>query len=501
MRRSRLRGLSILLLPLPALLSLSCAQRGGSLALVADAELMPRLGALVAARPLPQGWMVVEAAETSSGAGGERPAPPLATLSLAWERVGAAPSPVARSVDRRYMAAAVELSDERYSLGAAEAKDLGLVPLESILPPRRALSIEGLWPGKAAYPFTESLDLVFHPARSEKLPRDMTAWLDEAAASAAAEAEEPLELAAAGDIQVGERQWPLLAGGEAGLASLMGAPLLGLLRSSDLALANLEAPVTVRGYANPLKRFQFRMPPGSAASLKRAGFGLLLFANNHGFDFGSEGFEDSLLDFKAAGMPMVGAGENEAEAAAPLLLTRRGQRLAFVGLAFYPKERLGFSLGDAAAGEGRAGTAVDEAAALAAVKSAAESGATVVVLAHGGAEYVESPSAAAKALYASLADAGAALVAGSHPHLLQGCASREGALIAYSLGNFLFTGEKEPPQALKGAFLDFLIYRGRVRGLRIHPIVAGYYSTALDPDQAGAEKRLSKLCAGLEAGD
>jgi len=508
MRRTRLRCLFSLPLVFPFLVVLSCGPRGGSLALEADAELMPRLRALVAAESLPRGWTVVEAGEPGGGSAGERPGPPLARLGLAWEPAGPVASSAARSLGRRYLAAAVDLSDERYSLGAGEARDLGLVPLESILPPRRALAVDGLWPGKSAYPFTESLNLSFQPARGERLPRAIAAWLDEAAraelgraAAGAAESGEPLELAAAGDIQVGEYQWPLLAGGEAGLRSLMGAPLLSLLRGSDLALANLEAPVTVRGYPNPLKRYQFRMLPGSAAALKEAGFGLLLFANNHGFDFGSEGFEDSLLDFRAAGLPIVGAGETKAEAEAPLLVTRRGQRLAFVGLAFYPKERLGFALSDAAAGEEKAGTAVDEGAALAAVKSAAEGGATVVVLAHGGAEYVESPSAAARALYESLADAGAALIAGSHPHLLQGCAAREGALIAYSLGNFLFTGEREPPAAQKGAVLDFLLYRGRVRGLKIHPIVAGYFSTGIDLDQAGAEKRLSRLCADLEAGD
>jgi poly-gamma-glutamate synthesis protein (capsule biosynthesis protein) len=158
---------------------------------------------------------------------------------------------------------------------------------------------------------------------------------------------------------------------------------------------------------------------------------------------------------------------------------------------------MGFSSSEAAAAPGVPGVAMDAEASLAAVRRASASGATVIVLAHGGAEYVESPSAAARELYRRFVDAGAALVAGSHPHLLQGCEARNGSLIAYSLGNFLFTGELEPPEAWKSAVLDFLLYEGKVRALMIHPVVAGYDFTTADPDRQGAEARFTALCAKL----
>jgi hypothetical protein len=180
-------------------------------------------------------------------------------------------------------------------------------------------------------------------------------------------------------------------------------------------------------------------------------------------------------------------------------VTKKGDRMAFVGYAFFPDESRGFTRADAAAGSSRPGISADEEAALASVRAAKAGGATVVVLAHGGTEYVERPSEAARALYARFVDAGAALVIGTHPHLLQGCEARSGSLIAYSLGNFLFTLEDEPREAWKGAMLDFLVYRGLVRGVVPRPIVAGYDHTELDADGDAAEARFSRLCREIAA--
>jgi poly-gamma-glutamate capsule biosynthesis protein CapA/YwtB (metallophosphatase superfamily) len=473
-----------------SLLLTSCAGgSGGSYSIAAEPELLPTLEALIGARPLPRGWRAAPPGEPSD-------------LEL---RVVALPagSPQPRGASpcgTRYFAASVDLAAEQYSIDASRAAELGLAPLESIILPRRALAVDGLWPGKPGYPFVETLFLSAISMGPRRLPGPIAAWVAEAAASAVAQDGRPIDLAAAGDIQVGENQWPLLAAGEAGLSSLLRGGVLGLIRNPDLAIANLEAPISARGYPNPRKRFKFRMPPGSAAALGKAGFDLLLFGNNHAFDFGPEAFADTLADFESAGVPMVGAGRDIAEAAAARTVAPGPSRgLAFVGYAFYPDERLGFTLGEAAAGEGRAGVAANEAAAMESLRAAVAAGRTAVVLAHGGAEYVEAPGAQARALYARFVDAGAALVVGTHPHLLQGCEARSGSLIAYSLGNFLFTGEAEPPEALDGAVLDFLLYRGKVRGLAIHPIVAGYDFTAVDRGQAAAELRFSRLCADLSS--
>jgi poly-gamma-glutamate synthesis protein (capsule biosynthesis protein) len=465
--------------------------RGGTLSLDADADLLPRLKKLLADRPLPTGWILA----TSS----DRAAVAISLRSLA-------PSlPLPRGaviIGTRYLAASAELADDVFSVSSRRALESGLVSLESIVLPRRALAVDGLWPGDPDYPFAQRLVLSVSSAGSGQTfwassYGSISKWLEDVAEAAKASDPRPLVLAAAGDIQIGEKQWPLLAKGEEGLSSLIRGGVLDLLRKPDIAVANLESSISVRGIPNPRKRYRFRMPPGSAAALKRAGLGLLLLGNNHAFDFGEEAFDDTLVDLEKNGLPIVGAGRNLANAAAARFIETGPSRLAFVGYAFYPDESLGFTTAEAAAGTDRAGVSADEASAMASVRGAAAAGACVVVLAHGGAEYVQKPTAAAKRLYARFVDAGAALVIGSHPHLLQGCEARSGSLIAYSLGNFLFTGETEPPEAWKSAVLDFLLYRGKVRGLMIRPIIAGYDFTTVDPGQDSAEARFAGLCAEL----
>jgi poly-gamma-glutamate capsule biosynthesis protein CapA/YwtB (metallophosphatase superfamily) len=476
-----------------ALLLAACAGRAGSVALDADAGLLPRLKLILAEEPLPEGWTI---AENSGGAGSSK----TAELRISLSALPLAPSLAGEGAPcgLSYLAAPADLSENLYSVSPSRAEELGLLPLESIVLPRRALAVDDAWPGSPGYPFARRLVLVASRTGGGAPPRAIARWVAAAAAKATAADAAPLLVTAAGDIQVGEAEGSVLLDGERGIRGLIAGGVLERLRAAGIAVANLESPVSSRGEANPKKRYHFRMPSGSSAALKEAGFGLVLFGNNHAFDYGNDAFLDTLDDLAKAALPMVGAGRSLKEAAAARFLEpKRGDRLAFVGYAFYPDESLGFTRADAAAGADRPGVSADEAAALAAVRQAAASGATVVVLAHGGSEYVERPSEAARELYARFVDAGAALVVGTHPHVLQGCEARSGSLIAYSLGNFLFTLEDEPPAAWKGAMLDFLIYRGKVRGVMPRPIIAGYYRTEPDPDRASAEARFSGLCAGL----
>lgn len=496
----RIGPIAVSLIVAWAALTFSCSRVGDDrvvakvLILSAEGDLSQRLEAIVAGYPLPIGWTLAASGELTQ-------APAAAAQSIVELSLRAAPSGAAvprgdAVCGSRYLAAQADIGENLYSVSASRAQSLGLSPLESVVLPRRALAVDGLWPGMRGYPFSQTLYLNLRRLKGRP-DAALRKWLVSAAAAQASREPKPIEVAAAGDIQIGESEWPLLASGEAGLSSLLRDGVLDLLRRPDIAVANVEAPISARGYPNPRKRFRFRMPPGSGAALRRAGLGLVLFGNNHGFDFGSEAFEDTLADLTAAGLPMVGAGSDLARAAAPRFISVASNRLAFVGYAFFPNEMLGFTLAEAAAGSAREGVNADENAAMDSVRAAAASGATVIVLAHGGFEYVQEPSRAAKALYARFVDAGAALVLGSHPHLLQGCEARSGSLIAYSLGNFLFTGEREPPAALKSAILDFLVYRGRVRGIMIRPIVVGFDATEPDPDQQGAETRFSRLCRDL----
>ena len=487
--RSAAARLRLLLAILNAALLASCASRGIELSFHAEPELMPRLQSMLAEFPPPEAWKLL----SDPGQAAYR-------LSLEALRPGEAVPAGCALCGTIYYAASVELSDPRYSVSAVHAEEIGLVPLESIVPPRRALAVDEALPPSAAYPFAYSLVLSASGRGNKAVPAGISSWMRAAGAHAAAADRRPLSLTAVGDMQLGEAQGPALLGGEDGLSSLVAPGVLERLRLADVAVGNLESPISSRGEENPRKRYHFRMPPGASAALKAAGFDLVLFGNNHAFDFGPDAFADTLQDLESAALPMVGAGRDLAEASkARVLEPKRGERLAFVGFAFFPNEITGFTSAEAEAHADRPGIDTDVEAALASVREAAASGATVVVLGHGGVEYSLRPSDEARGLYYRFIDAGAALVLGSHPHLLQGCEARSGSLIAYSLGNFLFTLENEPPEAWNGAILDLLVYRGKVRAIVPRPIIAGYYGTRLDTEMDSARRRFSKLCSGLES--
>jgi poly-gamma-glutamate synthesis protein (capsule biosynthesis protein) len=423
-------------------------------------------------------------------------------LRLEWRSAGTTARQGERTalLERRWLAAPVGFVDPRIDVSPEEARAIGLVDLREIRLPRRALSVGGRLPGEEGYVFAEDLVLTLVPSRG-RIPASLASWLEGIAKEAAPVGPpSPLVISAVGDMELGPDEAALLLDGGGGMDRLFGKAR-PFLERADILIGNLEGAVTDRTEGNPRKRFQFRFPPGASAALGRAGFDLLLFANNHGFDFGEGGFEDSLADARSAGMPLVGAGMDGVSAARPESLSRgeggKATRFTFVGFAFYPTERLGFSLDESRAGPGRPGVNADEAATLAAIREAAAKGDFVVVLAHGGSEYRFEPSPEARRLYRTFVDAGARLVLGGHPHLLQGAEAYHDSLIAYSLGNFLFTGEKEPEEALESAMVRVLVFENAIRGFDLVPVTVGMGGTDLSRSPGLAMAGFMARCAEL----
>jgi hypothetical protein len=217
------------------------------------------------------------------------------------------------------------------------------------------------------------------------------------------------------------------------------APIADLLASADVTFANLETPVAPRAGAGS-RSFVFNAPPAVIRALAHAGVDLVSVANNHMFDQGRPGFEETLRELDAAAMPYVGAGEAGREAG-PRLVEVNGLRIAFLGYSY------GFNqAGNDCPPRGRTpcvkASLLDPERAVSDVAAAARAADAVVVSVHWGTEYQEKPRAADVALAHRLADAGALVVLGHHPHVLQPLelytrSDGRTALIAYSLGNFV----------------------------------------------------------------
>jgi poly-gamma-glutamate synthesis protein (capsule biosynthesis protein) len=204
-----------------------------------------------------------------------------------------------------------------------------------------------------------------------------------------------------------------------------------MLRSADLRYCNLECPVSDRG-RNLHHLYSFRADPRAIEGLKATGFNVVSQANNHAYDWGPEALLDTLDRLRAAGIRPVGAGQNNLAAHYPLLVHVGGLRTAFLAYVdIHPKE--------AAAGVDRPGVAwLDPAQALADIRFARLLADLVIVCPHWGEEYALKPTRDQVELAHQMVDAGADLIVGSHPHVVQPLENYHDHWIAYSLGNFVF---------------------------------------------------------------
>src|SRR3989440_8936624 len=139
-----------------------------------------------------------------------------------------------------------------------------------------------------------------------------------------------LRLCAVGDLNLDRR----LAG--AGL--LQGdaiyplRPLLGSLRGADITCGNLESPIADDATPVPDSGGVFAAPRLAALALARAGFDIVSTANNHAWDGGQPAAEETMRQLTRAGVRFVGSGFGRDMAEQPVILERRGWRVAFFAI-------------------------------------------------------------------------------------------------------------------------------------------------------------------------
>ena len=249
-----------------------------------------------------------------------------------------------------------------------------------------------------------------------------------------------VELEAVGDIMLARTVGDQMKAEGSGIVF---AGVQSVFDSGDILVGNLECALTTSGDRQP-KSYTFSAPPDSAEALAQAGFDVLSLANNHAMDYGIRGLEDTLAALSQSGISPVGAGENVSQARFPVVLVRNGLRLAFLSYVDVPTESSGFDARTWIATASQPGIAwADSDHITADVVAAKLQADVVIVLLHSGYEifsYIPSVSANQREEARAAIDAGAALVIGSHPHVLQSIEEYHGGLIAYSLGNFVFDG-------------------------------------------------------------
>jgi poly-gamma-glutamate synthesis protein (capsule biosynthesis protein) len=214
-----------------------------------------------------------------------------------------------------------------------------------------------------------------------------------------------------------------------------------ILQSADVAVANLECAVGVGG--TPAKKaFTFLAPPAAAATLADAGLDVVTLANNHSLDFGPDVLAQTFAALDSAHVAHAGAGATEDDAHRPAIVEVRGKRLAFLGYVDVMTEGTGFDVRSWEAHGASPGVAWLDTARIGRDVAAAKANADiVVVMLHTGFEGHWVANVWQRAAAHAAIDAGALVVLGAHPHLLQGVERYKGGFVAYSLGDFVFDGK------------------------------------------------------------
>ncbi|OUN00332.1 MAG: hypothetical protein BAA02_04375 [Paenibacillaceae bacterium ZCTH02-B3] len=269
------------------------------------------------------------------------------------------------------------------------------------------------------------------------------------------------------------------------------------LEAADLAVGNLETPFTSRGVPAENKQYVFKAPPEYAPALREAGFDALSLANNHILDQGPEGLEDTIAHLKEAGLAFMGAGQNEEEAYAPAMLERNGITVALIGLSRVVPE-VSWKAGPNSPGVAEA---YDTTRAVAAIREADEKADVVIVYMHWGVERNDVPEPYQREMGRAFIDAGADLVVGCHPHVLQGFEPYKGRWIAYSLGNFVFTTAGLSKTQETGVLVAECEKSGEC-ALKFHPMFADKFQPApMEPEAALALlERLESVSFGADIG-
>lgn len=247
--------------------------------------------------------------------------------------------------------------------------------------------------------------------------------------------------------------------GAAGWSALF-SEVADLFRSADFGFVNLETPVAP-AHSHGTKPFLFDAPVDLPQALKSSGIRIVSFANNHAMDQGWAGFAETREHLKEVGLLLAGTSDNAATGFQPVITEAHGIRVGWLGMTRWLNG--GRNPEDAAAphvnffpypGEPGSATGATEEQVLAAVQAARSQCDLLVVSIHWGVEYAPAPRAEDVELAHKIMEAGASVLVGHHPHVLQavetyrtheipaGSGGKPGepgrdTVIFYSLGNFL----------------------------------------------------------------
>jgi poly-gamma-glutamate capsule biosynthesis protein CapA/YwtB (metallophosphatase superfamily) len=348
----------------------------------------------------------------------------------------------------------------------------GRTPADVLRAVRSSTDVLGVLPAVAVDPTVRVLTVGGrHPLRDPEVYPMEVPWPDPVP--------EVTTLAVVGDMMLARRVGRAIA--DDPVAPFR--PLAGRLKGAEITVGNLESSLSTAG-APTQGSDSFGAHPRVLRGLSAAGFDLVSLANNHVGDYGNRAIGQTFDRLRASDLPYVGAGRNLAEARRPVVVSRGGVRIGFLGTD---------SIGETpAATSRRAGTnrldmpprtgPLDRAALsristdIRRLKRTVD---VVVVIPHWGTQYTHHPEASQRTAARAFAAAGADLVIGGHPHWVQGWERSGSTTVVHSLGNFIFDMDFST-KTREGVFVEVVLWGGQVRAVEPVPyVIDGDFSPRL----------------------
>ena len=236
------------------------------------------------------------------------------------------------------------------------------------------------------------------------------------------------------------------------------------LKEADIVFGNLEGVISDKGIkAGSI--YSFRANPKVIEGLSFAGFNVLSLANNHALDYTRAALEDCLAKLSNAEIDYVGAGFNEKEAYLPIIKEVNGSTSSSPAkIAFLAYTNLGPETWKAA--KENSGIAWINEEDLEKIKEdiklAKEKTDILIISLHTGEEYQKEPTQFQIEFSKMAIEAGADLIVGHHPHIIQKNEKYKNGYIFYSLGNFIFD-QSFSEETMRGQIIEVLIKDKKIK--------------------------------------
>jgi poly-gamma-glutamate capsule biosynthesis protein CapA/YwtB (metallophosphatase superfamily) len=221
-----------------------------------------------------------------------------------------------------------------------------------------------------------------------------------------------------------------------------------VFRGADFGFVNMETPVAP-AHSKGSRPFMFDASVALPEALKANGIKIVSFANNHVMDQGWAGFAETRDHLREVGLQFVGSGDTVQQTWQPVIVEANGIKVGWLGMTRWLNGNHNPDKDDQPhvnffpyPGESGGAPGADEATVFAAIKQARTQCDMLVVSIHWGIEYAPAPRPEDVETAHKMLEAGATVIVGHHPHVLQQVetfrtADGRDTVVFYSLGNFL----------------------------------------------------------------